>query len=130
MCFEGGAWQEQGHEHLLPLQRCSIRPVGKRTRLESEQFVAEKVCCQIVVGCCWIKGGIVFTGDRSPSGTELLLDIEDYLRTPHYFPDFVEKFLILATNSRQLMEWYRQVAEQTSDAPGTKGPAEVPITRG
>ncbi|CAE7475290.1 Ccrn4l [Symbiodinium sp. CCMP2592] len=57
-------------------------------------------------------------GWRSPSGVEFLLDIEDYLRTPHYFPDFVEKFMILATNARQFMEWCRQLAETAARALG------------
>ena len=55
---------------------------------------------------------------RSPSGAEFLLDIEDYLRTPQHFPDFVEKFMILATNARQFMEWCRQLAETAEPALG------------
>ena len=51
---------------------------------------------------------------RSEGISELLLDIEDYLQTPDFFPDFVEKFLILATNSRQLMELYRGLTEQVT----------------
>ncbi|CAE7718942.1 Ccrn4l [Symbiodinium microadriaticum] len=57
-------------------------------------------------------------GWRSPSGAEFLLDIEDYLRTPQHFPDFVEKFMILATNARQFMEWCRQLAETAEPALG------------
>ncbi|CAJ1396103.1 unnamed protein product [Effrenium voratum] len=38
---------------------------------------------------------------------QLLGDVEDYLRTPAWVPDFVEKFLAIAENCRQFLDAYR-----------------------
>ena len=71
-----------------------------------------------LLNCCSFVEHSAAYSCRSPSGVEFLLDIEDYLRTPHYFSDFVEKFMILATNARQFMEWCRQLAETAARALG------------
>eukprot|EP00434_Breviolum_minutum_P040697 symbB.v1.2.036177.t1/scaffold5047.1/size31493/1 len=44
---------------------------------------------------------------------EIMGDIEDYLMTPPGHPEFVEKYVAIATNSRQFMDAFRRVMIQT-----------------
>jgi len=44
---------------------------------------------------------------------EIMGDIEDYLMTPPGHPEFVEKYVAIATNSRQFMDAFRRVMMQT-----------------
>ena len=98
-------------QHVLCCAACAARRHAVTVVQKKLTSCQKHVMPQLHIACVW---QLIC---RSVRGAEILLDIEDYLRTPTFFPDFQEKFLIIATNARQLMEWYRKHAEEAQETP-------------